>query len=95
MYPQDDTQLKLVYNLSMFLASIITGLLVTPLLGFAVAAAWVAFWHYGLYWVPQNYPELTEEEEAAVAMRRYFDGHREKAIEVLSKEIAKLKEKVK
>lgn len=95
MYPQDTVQLNLVYNLSMFLGSIISGLLVHPWLGFSTAIAWAVLWHYSLYWAPYKHPDLSEEEEAAVAMRRYFDGSREKAIEKMNKEIAKLKEAVK
>ncbi len=95
MYPQDEVRQQLIYNHSMFIATIISGLLVHPVVGFATAVAWAVFWHYGIYWVPQKHPTLTEEEEAAVAIRRYFDGPREKSIEKMNKDIAKLKEAVK
>lgn len=90
MYPQNDTELKLFYNVLMMGMSTVVGVLVHPLVGLGIVAAWVVFWHYALYYVPYKYPELTEEDEAAIAMRRYFETDKQRGLEGLKRRVEEL-----
>lgn len=95
MYPQNDEELKLVYNLFMMGVSAIVAVLVHPVVGLGVVAAWVVFWHYALYYIPYRYPQLTEEDEAAIAMRRYFETDKQKGLEGLKRRVEELEKEAK
>lgn len=90
MYPQNDTELKLFYNVLMMLTSTAVAALVHPIVGLGIVGAWVIFWHYALYYVPYKYPELTEEDEAAIAMRRYFETDKQRGLEGLKRRVEEL-----